>query len=349
MALRYPRFLEGQRRATDARNLRGHFSEITRAMSVLLSMLSAETGLFEGDLLKIIRRAPRRYKTFLIPKRSGGMREIAQPAREVKLLQRAIVRRVLANLPIHDAAKAYRQGLSIRDNAKPHSGNSPILKMDFKDFFPSIRSADWEQYCTRNAVLMGEDIPYTSQILFRRVTGEHLLKLSIGAPSSPSLSNILLFDFDELVASEAAKRGILYTRYADDITFSGQRIGMLKDMVKVVEHSARRIERPSLSVNGKKATFITASMRRTVTGVILANDGTLSLGREKKRLISAKVHYASIGKLDLQDMIELAGQLSFSNVVEPQFILKLRVRYGDEGISVIQRAAALASTKSPSA
>ena len=56
-------------------------------MSVLLSMLSAETGLFEGDLLKIIRTAPRRYKTFLIPKRSGGMREIAQPAREVKLLQ----------------------------------------------------------------------------------------------------------------------------------------------------------------------------------------------------------------------------------------------------------------------
>ena len=243
-------------------------------------------GLFEGDLLKIIRTAPRRYKTFLIPKRSGGMREIAQPAREVKLLQRAIVRRVLANLPIHDAAKAYRQGLSIRDNAKPHSGNGPILKMDFKDFFPSIRSADWEQYCTRNAILMGNDISYTSQILFRRVTGEHLLKLSIGAPSSPSLSNILLFDFDGLVAGEAAK---------------------------------------------------------------LANNGTLSLGRDKKRLISAKVHYASIGKLDLQDMIELAGQLSFANVVEPQFISKLRVRYGDEQISVIQRAVARASAQSPPA
>lgn len=252
-------------------------------MSVLLSMLSAETGLVEGDLLKIIRTAPRRYKTFQIPKRSGGMREIAQPAREVKLLQRAIVGRVLANLPIHNAARAYRQGLSIRDNASPHSGNSPILKMDFKDFFPSIRSADWEQYCARNAVLGAEDIRYTSQILFRRVKGEHLLKLSIGAPSSPSLSNILLFDFDGLVAGEAAKRGIFYTRYADDMTFSGQRIGMLKDMVKVVEHSARHIERPKLVVNIEKTTFVSASMRRTVTGVVLANDGTLSLGRIKKK------------------------------------------------------------------
>ena len=179
------------------------------------------------------------------------------------ILQGAIVIRVLGNLPIHDAAKAYRQGLSIRDNAKPHSGNGPILKMDFKDFFPSIRSADWEQYCTRNAILMGNDISYTSQILFRRVTGEHLLKLSIGAPSSPSLSNILLFDFDGLVAGEAAKRGIYYTRYADDMTFSGQRVGMLKDMVKVVEHSARQIGRPNLSVNGEKTTFVTASMRRS--------------------------------------------------------------------------------------
>ncbi len=316
-------------------------------MSILLSMLSAETGLFEGDLLKIIRTAPRRYKTFLIPKRSGGMREIAQPAREVKLLQRAIVRRVLANLPIHDAAKAYRQGLSIRDNAKPHSGDSPILKMDFKDFFPSIRSADWEQYCTRNAVLTAEDIPYTSQVLFRRVTGEHLLKLSIGAPSSPSLSNILLFNFDGLVADEASKRGILYTRYADDMTFSGQRIGMLKDMVKVVEHSARHIERPNLVVNNKKTAFITASMRRTVTGVILANNGTLSLGRDRKRLISAKVHHASLGKLDVQQMIDLAGQISYANVIEPQFIGKLRMRYGDEKILLIQKAAALALAKPP--
>ena len=165
-------------------------------------------------MLKIIRTAPSRYKTFQIPKRSGGMREIAQPAREVKLLQRALAGRILANLPIHSAAKAYRQGLSIRDNAKPHSGDSPILKMDFKEFFPSIRSADWEHYCVRNALLKQEDISYTSQILFRRVTGEHLLKLSIGAPSSPSLSNILLFDFDGLVADEAAKRGIVYTRYA---------------------------------------------------------------------------------------------------------------------------------------
>ena len=308
-------------------------------------MLSAETGLFEGDLLKIIRTAPRRYKTFQIPKRSGGMREIAQPAREVKLLQRAIVRRVLASLPIHDAAKAYRQGLSIRDNAKMHSGDSPILKMDFKDFFPSIRSADWEQYCTRNAVLVAEDISYTSQILFRRVAGEHLLKLSIGAPSSPSLSNILLFEFDRSVAGEAAKRGILYTRYADDMTFSGQRIGMLKDMVKVVEHSARYIENPNLVVNNKKTTFITASMRRTVTGVVLANNGTLSLGRDKKRLISSKVHHASLGRLNTQEMMDLAGQLSFTNVIEPQFLLKLRIWYGDEKISLIQRAATLASSK----
>ncbi|WP_254073144.1 reverse transcriptase domain-containing protein, partial [Acidisphaera sp. S103] len=155
-------------------------------------------------------------------------------------------------------------------------------------------------------------------IMFRRIKGEQLLKLSIGAPSSPSLCNILLFEFDKLVDAEARKRGIIYTRYADDLTFSGQRVGMLKDMIKVVQKSTRDIVRPRLTVNSAKTTFITASRRRVVTGVTLANDGALSLGRDRKRLISAQVHHASLGKLSPGDLELLAGQLAFANVVENQ-------------------------------
>ncbi len=309
-------------------------------MSELIKMLSADTGLIESDLLAIIHTAPQRYRAFQIPKRSGGMREIAQPAREVKTLQRAIMDRVLRRLPIHDAAMAYREGISIKDNAALHAGHGPILKMDFKDFFPSIRSTDWEQYCRQHAVLAPEDVPYSSQILFRHSKGERILKLSIGAPSSPMLSNAILFDFDCLVADEAIKRSIQYTRYADDMTFSGQRIGMLKDMVRVVIDSAHQIQRPHLTVNDEKTTFITAARRRTVTGVVLANDGTVSLGRDKKRLISAQVHHAALGKLDATTMIELAGYLSFVNVVEPQFLSKLQAWYGNETIRKIKKTAA---------
>ena len=307
-------------------------------MSRLIELLIYETGLMADDLVRIIATAPSRYKVFEIPKRSGGVREIAQPARELKLLQRIIADKVLSELPVHPAARAYRQGLSIRDNARPHAGRGPILKMDFKDFFPSIRSVDWEKYCEENSVLDPDDRRLSCLILFRRAKGEKALKLSIGAPSSPALSNILLYKFDELVAQEAEKRKITYTRYADDISFSGQRIGMLKDMTKAVETAIKKTQRPRLIINDEKTSFITAKNRRFITGVTLTNDGLLSLGRDKKRLISAKVHHASLNKLDRTQIVALSGQLAFVNVVEPAFLSKLKERYGRELIERIQRA-----------
>jgi RNA-directed DNA polymerase len=306
-------------------------------MSFLIDLLISQSGLVQSDLEQLIKTAPRRYKVFEIPKRSGGMREIAQPAREVKMLQRIVVEHILTKLPVHEAARAYRKGISIRENASAHAGCGPILKMDFSDFFPSIRSTDWQLYCNQNNILDPIDRSISSQILFRRLKGERLLKLSIGAPSSPMLCNVLMYNFDGIVAGEAARRGISYTRYADDLTFSGQRIGMLKDMVKIVESAVREIALPRLAINSAKTVFVTTSRRRVVTGVTLTNDGGLSLGRDRKRLISSQVHHASVGRLSTDDLARLAGQLAFVNVIEPDFIAKLRARYGSVLIDSIQK------------
>jgi retron-type reverse transcriptase len=312
-------------------------------MSRLLTILSFETGLSFDDLTRIIRTAPRRYKVFHIAKRSGGERGIAQPAREVKLLQRVMLDRVLSNLPIHPAARAYRQGVSIRDNALEHAGSGPILKMDFRDFFPSIRSEDWEWFCDKNSLFDSSDRQMSANILFRKAKRDRILRLSIGAPSSPMVSNVLMYQFDDVVAGAAATKGIRYTRYADDITFSGQRAGMLKDMLKVVEQAVSSMARPRLHVNVEKTTFVTPKWRRTVTGVILANNGTLSLGRDRKRLISAMTHHAMLGKLAPKEISELTGFLGFANSVEPEFIDRLRRKYGADLIARIQKAAALRS------
>ncbi len=104
-------------------------------MSELISILIAGTGLSEFDIRSIVRNASMRYKTYLIPKRSGGFRVISQPAREVKALQRVLVSTIINELPIHPAATAYRHHGSIRDNALAHASNGPILKFDFRNFF----------------------------------------------------------------------------------------------------------------------------------------------------------------------------------------------------------------------
>lgn len=306
-------------------------------MSMLIDLFVSEIGMSPSDLAQVIRSAPRRYKVYSIPKRTGGEREIAQPARELKQLQYILIDKFLSKLPVHDAAKAYRPGLSILNNAAPHAGKGPLLKLDFKDFFPSIRSSDWIRYCADHSLFDETDRTISSLILFRRAKGEQLLKLSVGAPSSPSLSNALMYTFDCAVAKEAERRRITYTRYADDLTFSGQRAGMLKDMVKVVTNTLRSLHYPRITLNDTKTTFVTAAVRRSVTGVIIANDGSVGLGRERRRSISARIHHALYHEISLEDIKSLAGELAFVNVVEPSFLSRMEAKYGPDVITRIKR------------
>jgi hypothetical protein len=116
-------------------------------MSELLSRLGANVLLRPEELMKLIRSAPRRYKVYEIPKKTEGqMRTIAQPAREVKALQYWAMKEVLSELSIHDAATAYRTGQSIADNASRHVASRFLLKMDFENFFPSLRDTDWRSH-----------------------------------------------------------------------------------------------------------------------------------------------------------------------------------------------------------
>ena len=299
-----------------------------------------ETGLSEFSVARIISNAPSRYKTYLIDKKSGGKRLIAQPSREVKLLQRAFMRLVLAHLPVHEAAKAYQEGVSLLDNALPHAGSGPILKMDLRNFFPSIRGRDWTRYCRVNSVqLDAEDVRLSTSLMFFRAKGTSVLKLAIGAPSSPMLSNILMYEFDTsiLEAVSVSSRGnVTYTRYADDLTFSAPRAGYLNHVQTDVSLVIRGMEYPKLDINSHKTTEITSKYHRVVTGLTLANDGRVTIGRERKRQISAAVHASQHNKLSARQLKELAGLLAFVNAVEPQFLETLTRKYSDEVIRNIQ-------------
>lgn len=296
-------------------------------MRELLPLLCRSSGMARHDVERIIRTAPRRYKVYEIPKRSGGKREIAQPSRELKFLQRILVQEILVNLPVHPAATAYFAGAKILSNATLHAGGAPILKMDFKDFFPSIHGVDWLRYCREKSIFSDDDAVASANLLFRKVKGEKTLKLSIGAPSSPVLSNILLFNFDSRVAAEANRRKITYSRYADDMTFSGQRIGMLKDMLEVVARAARFNDGPKLTLNKDKTNYVTTKHQRKVTGLVLSNDGSVGVGRDKRRIVRAKVHHVITGKLPAEERAELLGYLLFINDVEPEFLRRLNEYY----------------------
>jgi RNA-directed DNA polymerase len=296
----------------------------------LLQELTIATGLGSTDLLRIIYSAPKRYKQYTIPKRSGGFRLIAQPSRELKTLQRFVMSNVLRRFPVHGSAMAYVSGKGISDNARIHRRNPIILKLDFENFFPSIRVIDWKRFLDtyHPTAVSKEDSLLVTYILFWGQKSGTPKCLSIGAPTSPMLSNILLFELDKQISRIATETGTIYTRYADDITISGRDIGSVISCEKAIRKVVAALRSPRLKFNDDKRGLYTKGQKRMVTGLILTPTGQVSIGRERKREISALTHRFSLGQLDIERIGYLKGMLAFANANEPAFLERLGEKYG---------------------
>ena len=309
----------------------------------LLELLVVETGLGLTEIRQIAYTAPRRYKQYTIPKRDGGSRPIAQPARELKLLQRVILENVLTSFPVHHAATAYAVGRSIKKNAIRHVENRSLMKLDFRSFFPSLLVRDWVRYLERQSpdtlrranLAEPDDRRLSSRLLF---WGSGTLTpkcLSIGAPTSPSISNILMFEIDEAIAEICRVNQVTYTRYADDITLSASHTSKLILVEKAVREVIRNSGSPKLIFNDEKRGVFTRGQKRMVTGLILTPDNRVSIGRERKRAIKALLDKFGRGLLQEADGAHLKGLLGFAAAAEPDFLTRLRRKYGSE---VLDRA-----------
>jgi len=298
----------------------------------LLSYMSKHLCLSLKDVYNVALTAPYRYKTYKIPKkRPGEFRTISQPAKEVKLLQRFVVTNLLPELPMHNTATAYSKGSSIKLNALKHVENSYLLKMDFSNFFPSIVPDDFFSHLKKYlpGKFNDEELFILSRILFWRNKETNSLQLSIGSPGSPYLSNSIMYNFDTIISAFCNDLGVVYTRYADDLSFSTNKNNTLIIIVKRVNTLVDEINYPKLIINTDKTIFCSKKYNRRVTGIVLSNDNTISLGREKKRIISSKIHHYINNKLAEQEIASLKGILAFAKDVEPEFLERLAIKYGD--------------------
>ena len=290
---------------------------------------SRELGLTHSEVMGIATTGPRRYKTYAIPKRNGDARIICQPARELKALQYVFLRKFLVDAPLHSAGTAYRKGASILENALPHRHSRVLLKLDFRDFFHSITVEHWSIYAHNMYNSWTEDdLSFSSMVLFWGRGGYAPKCLSIGAPTSPILSNMLMYDLDEKIFKYCGQNHLTYTRYADDITISSDSYIMIEDVINSIKAAIRDSLLSNLKLNDEKTILASKSRARRVTGLVLTNDGRVSLGRDRKRLISAMIDRARKGALPIAEMAELRGLLAFSYGVEPNFVENLEKKYG---------------------
>lgn len=294
---------------------------------MIIEEIAKDTGIDPVYLYKLSRTASHRYKTFTIPKRSDGVREIQQPSAEIKFVQRWLITSVFSQLPIHDAATAYREGVGIADNARRHVRSKFILKLDFVDFFPSITRSDIIRLLNRNRQLIPtplsrRDLQHIGNFVCRNDA------LCIGAPSSPILSNAVMWNFDDFWSRRANESGVNYSRYSDDICFSSDRRGILARFFDEMKRYLETSRWPNLQINNEKTVFSSKRRRRIVTGLVLSSEGKISIGRSKKRWIRGLVYRYKKGELSSYELSYLRGYLAHVHAVETTFLTSLRKKFG---------------------
>lgn len=292
-----------------------------------------DIGISRIKLAFTARRSPLKYKVYKIPKRSSGVRVIAQPTPEVKILQRKLVDYLRTQLTIHPCATAYEPGKGIRDNAQQHVNSRYLLKMDFANFFNSITPELFKNALFHDSVEIDE---YTLTLLIsiffwspgKKLSGK--LVLSVGAPSSPFISNYVMKKFDQMASEICHLAGVTYTRYADDMTFSTQHENVLFKLKEQMTELIMQSGYGNISINESKTVFSSKAHNRHVTGVTLTNANKLSVGRKNKRYASSLIFRFKLGELSADETQTLKGLLAHYFHIEPEFKISMQKKYGTE-------------------
>lgn len=299
---------------------------ISRDIDVPISMID-----------KAIALARQQVKKFTIPKKNGENRLVVQPSKKLKTIQYWLIINIFEKMAIHDAAIAYRDGKSIFDNAQLHKDNRFFVKLDFKDFFPSLKFSDLiprviQWHSENNPEWPLDEYAYE---LIRLSCFFHGDALAVGYPSSPIISNLVMIDFDASVSTlinDKKKYGdMVYTRYADDLVFSSNKQGISHILLKEISNLISISKSPILTLNTKKTKIGSSSGgTASVTGLKICNDGHITIHRKQKDHIRLLLSLYKKGTLSTGEHKSLLGHLAYAFHVDSAFYTKLQSKYFKE-------------------
>jgi retron-type reverse transcriptase len=302
-------------------------ADVARAMGLSISRLRWLA--FHSDASEVSH-----YVRFTVPKKSGGVRELAAPHRDLAAAQQWIFENVLQPLPTHPAAHGFVKGRSICTNAAPHVGQCALVNLDLENFFPAItfhrvRGALQQlgyspAVATIFALLATEsprlEVEYAGR-RFHVATGPRALPQ--GACTSPALSNLISRRLDARLSGIAAKLGWRYTRYADDMSFSADAAASLQEKTGYLLARIRHIvQEEGFTVNEAKTRVLKTSASMHVTGLVV--NERIGVRRREVRKLRAILHNAAKHGLASQNRddhphfeSQLRGRIAFVEMVNP--------------------------------
>ncbi len=284
-----------------------------------------------------IASARKHVKKILIKKADGSYRTVYQPSVKLKTIQYWLIHNIFNQISIHSASLAYIKDKSILDNAILHKNSRFFLKIDLKDFFNSIEFNDlikrvdiWhESFSTR------WKYDHELKELIRLSCFYKDNRLAIGYPSSPIISNIVMYDFDTKVIeaiSDVSRFGkVVYTRYADDMIFSTDKVGASNDLLKLITKIISECKSPNIQINSAKTRLASSSGgSASVTGLKICPNGHITVHRNQKDHVRLLLSLYRKHKLDKGEVASLLGHLSYIRHVDASFYTKLHQRYFKE-------------------
>ena len=276
------------------------------------------------------------YRSFTIPKKSGGLREIWAPMPKLKAAQHWVLRNIAERLTVHGAAHGFLPGRSIYSNAVEHIDSSVVVSMDLADFFPTFtfkrvkgifRQAGYMDGIAALLALLCTEAP-------RQVVEDQGERVYIamgprclpqGSPASPALTNAACLRLDRRLAGFAEKNGWRYTRYADDLTFSlpqarSEDAPSFSSMIKQLFGTVHAVvEDEGLKVRADKTHVMRVGHQQKVTGLIINGDDQPRTPRELRRKVRAMIHNLKRGKAlhEGESINHLIGLIAFIHMTDP--------------------------------
>lgn len=221
------------------------------------SHLSAILGYKKEYLKKAALHTSYFYRDFEITKKNGRKRAISEPLPSLKEIQIWILKNILEKVPVSPFAKAYKPKTHLIENLKFHKNQAKVFTLDLENFFPSIKMELAEKVFL--------ELGYSKMVatlLAKLCTRDKALPQ--GAPTSPYLSNLIFKEADAVIADYCKQQKIRYTRYADDLSFSGD-----FDENELLDKVTDVVEKLNLRINKSKTKLMTPDKRQTVTGIVV--------------------------------------------------------------------------------
>lgn len=277
-----------------------------------IEQFSEITGLSTRLLFCLSNLTEKYYRNKKIPKRNGDMREIFIPSYTLRIVQKWILKNILNKIVPSNQSMAFRRGslFGNKQNAAYHAYTLYGLSIDLKDFFPSI-SAN-KVYNIFSSLGYNE---FAATILTKLCTLDS--KLPQGSSCSPALSNLVCITLDNRLAGLCQKRGIIYTRYADDMYFSCDDKTLL---LRYYYAFKQIIENEGFVINDRKTHFNTPSNRKRITGVTIVQHHLdekfeLKAPKEMKRKIRAEI-FMCLMSGDYKNKGKILGEIGYVSFIE---------------------------------